>query len=317
MPNLLKKILFFKICKYEINYSKFNPKNFKWISFSSSFKRFFRGFAFFIIFLGAVLVVKEEISYQFDLGYYSDDYLEETVTEESEDTCNVFGIELHGNLATYITPDSLDKDGNLIYDESASEDIVLAIEGANKDRDIKAIILEVDSYGGLPVAAEEIAQALKSSTKPTVALVRSGATSAAYWASTGANIIFASALSDIGSIGATFSYVDSSKKDAQDGLTYNSLSTGEFKDYGDPNKPLTEAERKLIMRDLNLINDNFIKVVAINRNLDINKVRELADGSSMPGELALEEGLIDRIGGMAEVKTYLKERIGEDVEVCW
>ena len=54
-----------------------------------------------------------------------------------------------------------------------------------------------------------------------------------------------------------------------------------------------------------------------NRGLDIEKVRKLADGSTMLGEMALQNGLIDQIGAMPEVKEYLKEKIGEDIEVCW
>jgi len=37
----------------------------------------------------------------------------------------------------------------------------------------------------------------------------------------------------------------------------------------------------------------------------------------MPGQMALENGLIDRIGGMYEVEEYVKEKIGEEVEICW
>lgn len=274
-----------------------------------------------IIVWGALIIVVDQVSYSFSLGYYadyySDDYEEESLEDEAGKECNVLGIELYGDLVTYISADRIDEAGNSLYDETASQNIVLAIEDMERDDRVKAIILEIDSYGGLPVAAEEVELALKRSTKPTVALVRNGAVSAAYWSATGADIIFASALSDIGSIGVTYSYVDSSKKDEQEGYTYNSLSTGEFKDYGDPSKPLTEAERELIMRDLNIINDNFIKTVAANRNIDIDQVRKLADGSSMPGELALEYGLIDRIGGMAEVREYLKEKINEEVDVCW
>ena len=61
----------------------------------------------------------------------------------------------------------------------------------------------------------------------------------------------------------------------------------------------------------------FISAVAENRNLDIEKVRAMADGSSMMGEMALENGLVDRIGGLYEVKEYIKDNIGEEVEVCW
>ena len=148
-------------------------------------------------------------------------------------------------------------------------------------------------------------------------MVRSAANSAAYWSAVGGDIIFASPSSDIGSIGVTMSYLDNSAKNNEDGLTYNSLSTGKFKDYTNPNKELTEEERALLMRDINIVNENFIKTVAKDRNLDINKVRALADGSSMPAQMALDNGLIDRIGGIYEVEEYLKEKIGAEVNACW
>jgi len=314
MPGLLKRILHFKICKAEINYKKFNPRNWK----RPSFKKIIKGLAFLIIFLGAFIIVKDEISYQFDLGYYSEDYADADYSEdESDDICNVQGIELRGDLVTYISDSSIAEDGSKLYDETASDYILAMIEEAKSDEEIKAIILEIDSYGGSAVAAEEVAKALKRAKKPTVAFVRSAATSAAYWAASGANIIFASALSDIGSIGVTMSYLDNTQKNNKEGLTFNSLSTGKFKDYGSPDKPLTEEEKKLIMRDLEITHNIFIKAVSENRNLPIDKVKLLADGSSMPGEMALENGLIDKIGGIYDVENYLKEKLGENIEVCW
>ena len=70
------------------------------------------------------------------------------------------------------------------------------------------------------------------------------------------------------------------------------------------------------MRDLNIINEHFIKQVAENRKLPIEKVRALADGSSLLGEAALQAGLIDRIGGAIEVRKYLEEKLGEKIDVC-
>lgn len=248
----------------------------------------------------------------------SDNNKSASSTEELNQTiCNVSGVDLRGEVVAYISPEDKDKDGKLIADKTSSENIIFSINEAEANSNIKAIILEIDSYGGSPLAGEEIANAIKQSTKPTVALIRSSATSAAYWASTGANVIFASTISDVGSIGVTSSYVDTSKKNLKDGYTYNSLSTGQFKDYGNLNKPLTEAERNLIMRDMNVIFEKFIKDISVNRNLDADKVRLMADGSSMPGEMALKNGLVDKIGGLSEVKQYLKDKIGEDVEVCW
>ncbi|KKT86671.1 MAG: Signal peptide peptidase SppA, 36K type [Microgenomates group bacterium GW2011_GWA1_Microgenomates_45_10] len=91
----------------------------------------------------------------------------------------------------------------------------------------------------------------------------------------------------------------------------------EFKNAGDPNKPLTAEERKLFQRDLDIMLDNFISDVAHNRSIPLEEVRKLADGSSMLGTMALQNKLIDKIGGQTEVKRYLKEKIGEDPEICW
>lgn len=304
----------FKICKAEINYQKLNPKNWK----RPSFKKIIRGLVFLIIFLGALIIVKDEYEYQF--GTYSYDFENvagEDDGSEEETDCNVLGIELRGNVVTYLTPEGKDEEGNKIVDETSSESIIYLIDQAEADENIRAIILEVDSYGGSAVAAEEISQALSKTHKPTVAFVRSAAVSAAYWAASGADTIFASSLSDIGGIGVTMSYLDNTEKNAKDGLTYNSLSVGKFKDYGDPDKQLTEDERKLIMRDLKIMHDLFIKAVSDNRNLPLDKVKLLADGSSMPGQMALENGLIDEIGGIYEARSYLQDKLGEDVSVCW
>lgn len=314
MTNLLKKILHLQIFKFKINSSMLNHRNITWLGV----KKLSRGLMIITIVLASFIIVKNEVHYQ--LGINRNDSSEQARSDDDQtqaDNCNVSGIELHGSIDTYTSYDSSDPDTTEVIDATASEEVVGAINQAENDENIKAIILEIDSYGGYPVAAEEIAQAMKSATKPTVAFIRKAGISAAYWSATGADIIFASANSDVGGIGVTNSYLDNSKKNVKDGLTYNSLSTGIFKDTQDPDKSLTEAERKLIMRDAYIINDNFIKTVATNRNLDSNKVRALADGSSMLGVAALQNGLIDKIGGIAEVKDYLKDKIGEDVEICW
>lgn len=241
--------------------------------------------------------------------YFGEDYYE-------NDNCNVSDIKLQGGLFTYIPNTYKDENGIAIEDLISAEDIVGAIENAEKDDGIKAIIIEIDSFGGDPVAAEEVANALKRAKKPTVALIREDANSSAYYAATGADIIFASANSDVGSIGVTISYLDNAKKNKKDGLTFNQLSVGKFKDMFNSDKPLTDEERKLIERDLKILHENFIKAVAENRKIDVEKVRQLADGSSMPGQMALENNLIDKIGGRYEVEEYLKEKIGEEAEIC-
>lgn len=242
----------------------------------------------------------------------------DTASQEGyAEDCNVVGSILHGEVVTYISPENLGSDGSLTADQTASEHVAYDIHRAEIDPKIKAVILEIDSYGGSPVGGEEISNALKDTEKPTVAFIRSAGASAAYMAASGADTIFASKYSDIGGIGVSSSYLDNAKRNQKDGFTYNQLSVGKFKDMGDPDKPLTAEERNLLMRDTTIVYQNFIKTVAENRKLDIRKVEKLADGSTMLGQMALTNGLIDKIGGESEVKEYLKGIIGEDISICW
>ena len=236
------------------------------------------------------------------------------------DSCNVTGIEIRDCLATYAPetadgiPDPSVSDCDTI---TSSEEVVWALEEAAANQQIKAVVLEIDSGGGSPVAAEEIAAALAVLGKPSVAWVRESADSAAYWVASAADTIIASKSSDIGSIGVTYSYVDNAKKNIQDGLTYNQLTTGTYKDTGTPDRLLTTEERSLIQRDLDIILENFIAAVSANRHLSVEQVDALADGSTMLGQMALDNGLIDGLGTKQEVWQKLAEAVGAEPEVCW
>ncbi|PJA10177.1 signal peptide peptidase SppA [Candidatus Falkowbacteria bacterium CG_4_10_14_0_2_um_filter_36_22] len=326
----LKQLFTYSIFNFKINYSRINPKNYNWKKVKNFLKMFIIVMTAVFMVLLTIDIIKtdffsndeEDEKFVSDISdriiaHLDENYFTAEDTIDTINNCNVTGIILHGELTTYISPDSLDENSNLLYDQSASKDIVYYINEAEKDDSIKAIILEIDSYGGSAVAAEEISNALENAKKPTVAFIRNGGVSAGYWSATGADKIFASKNSDVGSIGVTMSYIDYAGQNQKEGLTYNQLSSGKFKDMGDPDKALSAEETKLLMRDVNIIYQNFIKAVAENRNLDIKKVESLADGSSILGQMALENGLIDQIGEMPEVKEYLKEKIGEEVEVCW
>ncbi|MFH0805022.1 MAG: signal peptide peptidase SppA [Patescibacteria group bacterium] len=227
--------------------------------------------------------------------------------------CNVVGVTVHGTIQTY-NPDYASTGAE---DIASAENITYALQYAEDSPWIKGVLVEIDSGGGYPVAAEEITNKIKKLTKPSVGLIREWGTSAAYWAATGANWIVGSKLSTIGGIGVTSSYVDYAQQNTKEGITYNQLSTGKFKDMLNPDKPLTDEERKLVERDLAITNEQFISTVAANRNLLVETIRGLADGSSMMGDAALEQKLIDQIGGYDEAKAYLEQQIGEPVEVCW
>lgn len=283
--------------------------------FLKNMKKWLKFIGIFIIIAASLIIIKDELFWQID-SLFPDEI--ETADEDNlkNRPCNVFGVELHGDLVTYTAPSELNGDAP-DQDQTASEDIVYAIEEAEKDTRVKAIILEIDSYGGYPVAGEEVALALKRADKPTIAVIREAGASAAYLAASAADKIFASKNSDVGGIAVTMSYLDYVDQNKNEGLTYIPLASGKFKDTGDPDKILTQEEKELLMRDINVLHENFVKMVAENRNLAIEKVKKLADGSTMLGEMALQNGLIDQIGGMPEAKEYLKEKIGEEAKICW
>lgn len=228
--------------------------------------------------------------------------------------CNVADITLYGSLV-YYPGEGLDA-SSTTGDQTAAEDVRRQIEDADADAGVKAIFLQIDSPGGDPAAGEDVAAALAHASKPTVALIADDGDSAAYWAATGAQAIFASADSSVGDIGVTQSYLDETKQDEKDGLTFVSLTAGKYKDMGNPDSPLTPEERALFERDLNVTMQNFIDAVAANRGLSVASVTAIADGSSLNGQLALQKGLIDKVGNIYDVEDYLKSKIGEDVTLC-
>lgn len=296
----LRKILYTPLFPGTLFFQKKKKLDWSWIKVAR--------FLFIIIVLSAsLIIINDELVYRFDTGLWSEDIL--NADYKGTSVCNVAGLELRGDLHSYY-----DDDEALII---SSEDLIYSLRELEADDSVQAVLLEVDSYGGYPVAAEEAYRAITEFKKPIIVMVRNAATSAAYWAISGADYIIASPVSDIGAIGVTFSYLDRAQQNKQAGLTYNSLSTGKYKDYGDPDKELTSAERELIMRDLQIIHDTFVKSVAESRQLDLQVIQNLADGSSLPGILALETGLVDALGGINEAEDYLAEVLGEKAEVCW
>lgn len=252
-------------------------------------------------FTGAILFMEDD---------YDDEYSEEYVDMELPSSCNVLVLPLNGYLSTYT---SVDEE----IDASSSDDVLGALQLAQKEEQIKAVILSIDSYGGDGVAGEEIASALKAFEKPNVAVIRGIGASAAYWAATGADRIFASRISDVGSIGVTASYLDESIKNTSEGYTYVELTSTPYKDLGDPSRPLTNQEKTLVIADLKKIHEVFVDDVAVNRSLERDAVAKLANGLTFVGTDALGKGLIDEIGDLTTATKYIGEQIGEKAELCW
>ncbi|MEJ0053159.1 MAG: S49 family peptidase [bacterium] len=226
--------------------------------------------------------------------------------------CNVLAFNLNGEIATYLPQDSISE-----TDSVSSADILDGLKLAKENPQIKAVLLSVDSGGGSVVAGEEIANGFKALGKPSAAVIRDLGASAAYWAATGAGRIFASKVSDVGSIGITASYLDNTVANAKDGLTPVAIVSAPYKNEGDPDFPLTAAGKADILASIKKDHEVFVDEVAANRKLDRSKVAALADGRTYVGTDAVDNGLIDGIGSIPEATDYLTQQIGESAQVCW
>lgn len=237
----------------------------------------------------------------------------------SDGYCNIAIVPITGDITTLPYPEDPLAESSSQYQTALVDDVLFQLRVAEYDPYIEGILVRIDSLGGAPVASEILTDAFRSSPLPVAALIREAGTSGAYLAATGADTIFASPLSDVGGIGVTMSYVDNVGKNAKEGLGYVQLSSAPFKDYGDPNKPLTAAERALLERDLKIYHEEFVKKVAENRDLPVEDVAKLADGSSVPGALALENGLIDALGNQDATRAWFAKELGmpaAEIEFC-
>lgn len=257
-----------------------------------------------------LILVVAIASFAFGAWVFMEDYYEDDAAYIPS-SCNVLTFDINGYLATYVP---LDTEG---YDVTSSDDVLDGLRLVAKTPHVKAVLLSIDSGGGDGVAGEEIANALKALEKPSVAVIRGIGASSAYWAASGADKVFASRISDIGSIGVTASYLDESIKNARDGYTYVELSSTRYKDVGDPSRPLSAEERAIVLDDLKKIHGVFVDDVAVNRNLERDEVAKLANGLTYLGADALQYGLIDEIGDLITATDYISQQIGEEVELCW
>lgn len=228
----------------------------------------------------------------------------------SDGYCNIAVIPVVGDITTL---DPIPEEGEAIAYTNADA-VAAQIRYAEYDPNILGMLVRIDSYGGYPAASEVIANTIKKSSLPSVGLIREAGTSGGYLVATGADTIIASPFSDVGGIGITMSYLENWKQNQDSGLDYVSLSSAPFKDYGDPNKPLTAKERELFERDLKIWHEYFVASVAENRGMNVGDIATVADGSSMPGKLALEHKLIDALGDQETARTYFAQTLDMPVE---
>jgi len=166
------------------------------------------------------------------------------------------------------------------------------------DESIDAIILNVDSPGGVVNGIAEVAQKIFEARgkKPIVAVANTLAASAAYWIATATDELIVSPSGRVGSIGVFAVHEDISKALENEGVRTSLISAGKYKTEGNPYEALTEEARASIQSSVNETYEMFIETVARHRNVKVADVRYgFGEGRVVSAQQAVTLGMADRV----------------------
>lgn len=180
------------------------------------------------------------------------------------------------------------------------EHIIDQLKKAENDSRVAAILLRIDSPGGSASASQEIYEEVKRVKKPVVVSIADVGASGAYYIASGAKEIWANRASTVGSIGVIMEIPNLEELYNKLGIKYVIIKQGRLKDIGSADRPMTDEEKKLLTDETAVIYDQFIKDVAMGRNMPEAKVRELATGMAWAGSTAKGYGLVDKLGNYTD-----------------
>ncbi len=182
-----------------------------------------------------------------------------------------------------------------------ADDVAGAFRKAVDDKKVKAIVFRVDSPGGSAIASEAVRHEVERATqagKPVVVSMGNVAGSGGYWVSTPASHIVAQPATITGSIGVVSGKLVTSKALAKAGITSDQIEFGKMAGFASSHAPYTDEERRKLDAQLDTIYNEFIGLVSAGRNLDRERVAEIAKGRVWTGSQAKEIGLVDSLGGL-------------------
>ena len=183
-----------------------------------------------------------------------------------------------------------------------STEIIKQLHYAKDNEIIKAVVLRIDSPGGVVGPTQEIyAEIIKlQKIKPIIVSMGSVAASGGYYISTPANIIFANPGTITGSIGVLMKLANFQILLDKIGIKSFVLKSGEFKDSGSPVRPITSREKKVMQGIIDSMHNQFVLAVANGRKIPIERVRKFADGRIFTGEQAKQLRLVDKLGNLQD-----------------
>jgi protease-4 len=169
-----------------------------------------------------------------------------------------------------------------------------------EQKDVKAIVLDINSPGGSVGAVQEIYSNIlrvrREKRIPVVAIFGDVAASGGYYIAAACDKVIAHPGSLTGSIGVIFSVTNFEGLLSKIGVKADPIKSGKHKDIGSPTRPMTPEERKILQSLIDDAYSQFVVAISTGRGLPEEKVRELADGRIYSGRQALDAGLVDALG---------------------
>src|SRR5687767_456104 len=184
-----------------------------------------------------------------------------------------------------------------------TDDIVRELRHHRDNPSIRAVVIRINSPGGVVGPTQEVHDALlrvRQAGKPVVASLGSVAASGGYYVAVAADQIYANPGSLTGSIGVIMQMANVDALMKKVGVDYVVVKAGQFKDLGNFSRPLTPEERRVIQALLDDVHGQFIEAVAKGRKLDRTAVVQFADGRVFSATQALGLKMVDALGGLEE-----------------
>jgi len=183
-----------------------------------------------------------------------------------------------------------------------SESFIKEFKKAYKDKDVKAIVLRINSPGGSALASENIWQEIEKAKKAGKVVVTSMgdyAASGGYYIACNSNYIIAQPNTITGSIGV-FGMIPSFQNTLKNklGVTIDGVKTNKHSDYGTGFRPMDETELMVMQKSVEDIYSTFTKRVADGRKMTVAQVDSIGQGRVWAGADAIKIGLVDKLGSI-------------------
>lgn len=181
-----------------------------------------------------------------------------------------------------------------------SEPFTERLDELLEEKDIKAIVVRIDSPGGVVAPCQEIYDAIIEARKKKhiIASIGTVGASGGYYVAVAGEKILALPGTVTGSIGVLMSFTNLEKLYNWAKVDPLTLKSGPYKDIGSTTRPMTEEEKNILQTTISDIYQQFRKAVKDNRKIDDNVLDKVADGRIFSGNQALAFGLVDELGGL-------------------